>query len=74
MITESRIFNISSQSGNKNNGYKNSNIDYYLPNFVNNQENDEILAVYLSIKNAEIPASFYLINEYNNIISINNIP
>jgi len=73
MITESRIFNISSQSGNKNNGYKNSNIDYYLPNFVNNQEDDEILAVYLSIKNAEIPASFYLINEYNNIISINNV-
>ena len=25
---------------------------------------------YLSIKNAEIPASFDLINEYNNIISI----
>jgi len=73
MITESRIFNISSQSGNKNNGYKNSNIDYYLPNFVINQEDDEILAVYLSIKNAEIPASFYLINEYNNIISINNV-
>jgi hypothetical protein len=73
MITESRIFNISSQSGNKNNGYKNSNIDYYLPNFVNNQADDEILAVYLSIKNAEIPASFYLINEYNNIISINNV-
>jgi hypothetical protein len=73
MITESRIFNISSQSGNKNNGYKNSNIDYYLPNFVSNQADDEILAVYLSIKNAEIPASFYLINEYNNIISINNV-
>jgi hypothetical protein len=73
MITESRIFNISSQSGNKNNGYKNSNIDYYLPNFVSNQADDEVLAVYLSIKNAEIPASFYLINEYNNIISINNV-
>ena len=46
MITESRIFNISSQSGNKNNGYKNSNIDYYLPNFVNNQDDDEILCAY----------------------------
>jgi len=73
MIIESRIFNISSESGNKNNGSKNSNIDYYLPNFVNNCEDDEIIAVYLSIKNAEIPASFYLINEYNNIISINNV-
>jgi hypothetical protein len=37
MITESRIFNINSQSGTKNNGSKNTNIDYYLPNFVNNQ-------------------------------------
>jgi len=73
MITESRIFNINSQSGTKNNGSKNTNIDYYLPNFVNNQNDDEILCAYLSIKNAEIPASFYLINEYNNALSINNI-
>ena len=73
MITESRIFNINSQSGTKNNGSKNTNIDYFLPNFVNNQNDDEILCAYLSIKNAEIPASFYLINEYNNALSINNI-
>ena len=73
MITESRIFNINSQSGTKNNGSKNTNIDYFLPNFVNNQDDDEILCAYLSIKNAEIPASFYLINEYNNALSINNI-
>ena len=73
MITESRIFNISSQSGTKNNGSKNSNIDYYLPNFVSNTQDDDIIAVYLSIKNAEIPMSFYLVNEYNNIISINNV-
>ena len=73
MISESRIFNISSQSGTKNNGSKNSNIDYYLPNFVSNQQDDDIVAVYLSIKNAEIPLSFYLVNEYNNIISINNV-
>jgi hypothetical protein len=73
MITESRIFNINSQSGTKNNGSKNTNIDYYLPNFVNNQNDDEILCAYLSIKNAEIPVSFYLINEYNNALSINNI-
>ena len=73
MITESRIFNINSQSGTKNNGSKNTNIDYFLPNFVNNQNDDEILCAYLSIKNAEIPVSFYLINEYNNALSINNI-
>ena len=73
MIQETRIFNISSRDGVKKNGTSNSIIDYYLPNFVNNQDDDEILCAYLSIKNAEFPASFYLINDNNNTISINNV-
>ena len=73
MIQESRIFNISSRDGVKKNGTLNSIIDYYLPNFVSNQDDDEILYAYLSIKSAEFPASLYLINDYNNTISINNV-
>ena len=72
MITESRLFNIGSQSGTKNNGSKLSNLNYFIPNFVSNSDDDNIITVYLSVKNAEFPSSFYLINEYNNVISINN--
>jgi len=72
MITESKLFNISSQSGSRNNGSKLSNLDYFIPNFVNNTDDDNIVCAYLSVKNAEFPSSFYLINEYNNAISINN--
>ena len=72
MITESKLFNIGSQSGIRNNGSKLSNLDYFLPNFVNNTDDDNIVCVYLSVKNAEFPSSFYLINEYNNVLSINN--
>lgn len=73
MLSESRIFNIGSHSGNKNNGSKNSNISYYLPSFVSNLDDDNIFCTYLSVKNAEFPHSFYNIDEYNNIISINNV-
>ena len=73
MIQETRIFNISSRDGVKKNGTSNSIIDYYLPNFVNNQDDDEVLCAYLSIKSAEFPVSFYLINDTNNSISINNV-
>ena len=73
MIQESRIFNISSRDGVKKNVTSNSIIDFYLPDFVNNQDDDEIMCAYLSIKNVEFPASFYLINDNNNTISINNV-
>jgi len=73
MLSESRIFNINSDSGNKNNGSKNSNISYFLPSFISNLDDDNIFCAYLSVKDAEFPASFYLIDEYNNVISINNI-
>ena len=49
MITESKLFNIGSQSGIKNNGIKLSNLDYFLPNFVNNTDDDNIVFVYLSV-------------------------
>ena len=72
MITESKLFNIGSQSGIRNNGSKLSNLDYFLPNFVSNTDDDNIVCVYLSVKNAEFPSSFYSINQYNNVLSINN--
>ena len=40
MLSESRIFNINSDSGNKNNGSKNSNISYFLPSFISNLDDD----------------------------------
>jgi hypothetical protein len=49
------------QSDIKNNGSKLSNLDYFLQNFVNNTDDDNIVCAYLYVKNAEFPSSFILL-------------
>ena len=70
MITESKLYNIGSQSGTKLNGTKLSYMEYFIPNFIKNDDDDNVKCIYLSIKNAEFPHSFYLINEYNNVLCL----
>ena len=70
MITESKLYNIGSQSGTKLNGTKLSYMEYFIPNFIKNDDDDNVKCIYLSMKNAEFPNSFYLINEYNNVLCL----
>lgn len=65
---ETRIFNISSRTGIKNNGSMNSNITFFIPNFITSDDNTK--NIYFSILKCEIPASFYLINDHNNTLAI----
>ena len=68
-ISESTLYNIGSQSGTQLNGSKLSNLEYFIPNFIQNDD-DNIKCIYLSIKNVEFPHSFYLVNEYNNVLCL----
>ena len=69
-ISESKLYNIGSQSGTQLNGSKLSNLEYFIPNFIQNDDDDNIKCIYLSIKNVEFPHSFYLVNEYNNVLCL----
>ena len=67
-MIETRLFHISSLSGIQHNGSKLSSMSFYLPSFI--KWEDDVKAIYFSVLKAEVPTSFYLINEYNNTISI----
>ena len=45
-------------------------MEYFIPNFIKNDDDDNVKCIYLPIKNAEFPHSFYLINEYNNALCL----
>lgn len=69
---QTRQFYLSSNSANatKNNGSYNSNIKYYIPNFI--KTNDNILYNAIKLSHAEIPYSFYIINDTNNYFRVNS--
>jgi hypothetical protein len=65
--TQSKMINISASSCDQMfNDSKNSNGIWTIPNFISHDENVE--HIYFSVEHAEIPNSFYLINENNNIL------
>ena len=66
---KSRIFNLSSATADiMYNGSMNSSGQWTIPNFINHNEN--VQHVYFSVSHAEVPNSFYLINQYNNCLAI----
>ena len=69
-ISESKLYNIGSHSGTPLNGSLLSYFEYFIPNFIANDDDDNIQCIYLSIKNVEFPHSFYLINAYNNVLCL----
>lgn len=71
-FTQIRQFYLSSNSNNatKNNGSYNSNIKYYIPNFI--KTTDNILYNAIKLSHAEIPYSFYIINDTNNYFRVNS--
>ena len=71
-ISQSKIVNISSSSAvNYNNGSMLSDVAFYIPNMIN--KDDSMEDMYISITHCEIPNSFYLINQYNNILNVNGV-
>lgn len=72
IVKQSKIFNISSKyafSCNNTDPSYLSDVTFSIPNFISNSQGIEDL--YVSVEHCEIPISFYLINEYNNIIAVN---
>jgi hypothetical protein len=69
ILEQTRIFNISSSSADLiTNGTYLSNGFWSIPNFILHDEN--VSHIYFSVLHAEVPVSFYLINEYNNILAL----
>ena len=73
LITETKQYFLTPNgvSVTKINGDYNSDIIYYVPNFISNQR--DILYYSVKISHAEIPYSFYIIDYNNNTLNINNI-
>jgi hypothetical protein len=66
---QSRILNISSLTASQMfNGSYNSNGIWTIPDLINHS--DSVEHIFFSILHAEIPNTFYLINSYNNILTI----
>lgn len=69
---QTRQFYLSSKSisANKLNGSHNSQLKFYIPNFI--KTNDNILYNSIKLSHAEIPYSFYIINDTNNYFRVNS--
>ena len=63
---DTRIINLSSLYGEKQNGSLHSIIDFEFPSLVDHQK--DVAYVEVGCVSAEIPVSFYTINEYNDTI------
>ena len=63
---DTRIINLSSLHGDKQNGSLHSIIDYEFPSLVDHKK--DVAYVEVGVVSAEIPVSFYTINEYNDTI------
>lgn len=67
-IKDTKHYYLSPSGGEKNNSYFNSNITFALSGII--KDDPTILYNTLSIVHCEIPYSFYVINEYNNILGL----
>lgn len=68
IVDSQKIFLTPLGASLKRNGFFNSNLEFNLPNLYSGS--DEILYTTIKCLHAEIPCSFYVINEYNNLLSI----
>jgi len=69
LITDTKQINLSSSTTDaRRNGILNSNLSFNIPNLLRKDKN--IIYNTIKITHAEIPYSFYIINEYNNILSL----
>jgi hypothetical protein len=66
--TETMLINLNATNATQNNGTFLSNVYFNFQNVI--QDVDNLLEVEISVANAQIPFSFYNINVYNNVLSI----
>lgn len=68
IIKNTKHYYLNSNGGDIKNSYFKSDIIFNIPNLIKDEKN--ILYHTVSIVHAEIPYSFFIINEYNNLISL----
>jgi hypothetical protein len=68
IIDSHKFFLTPSGATIKQNGYFNSNLEFNIPNLY--QSSNKVLYSTISCIHAEIPYSFYVVNEYNNLLSL----
>lgn len=71
MITDNIIISLNSHYGTKNNGTYLSNVYFPFKGILS--DNPNIKKKYLTLLNAQIPVSFYIINEYNHRLTLKDI-
>ncbi len=67
-LQDTRQYYLNSIGGSLKNGYLKSDIEFTTPNIIKDDKN--ILYNKVSIVKAQIPYSFYIINEYNNLLAL----
>lgn len=68
IIDSHKFFLTPSGASLKRNSFFNSNLEFSIPNFY--QSSNKVLYSTISCIHAEIPYSFYVVNEYNNLLSL----
>ncbi len=68
IIKDTKHYYLNSNGGDVKNSYLKSDIIFNIPNLIKDEKN--ILYNTVSIVHCEIPYSFYIINEYNNLLSL----
>lgn len=71
MITDNIIISLNSHYGTKNNGSLLSNLFFPFKGILT--DNPKITKKYLTLLNAQIPVSFYIINENNNRLTLKDV-
>lgn len=66
-----RLFNISSNTGDIINSPQNSSGLWSIPNFI--QRDEDVTRIECRVIHAEVPVSFYIINKNNNRLHFNNV-
>ena len=64
---DNRIITLNSQDGDKLNGTYLSNIQFNFSGLLKDEKN--LIRSYITVLNAQIPVSFYIIDETNNILN-----
>jgi hypothetical protein len=74
VYVDNRIITLNSQDGDKQNGTYLSNINFYFSGLLKDDPN--LIRAYVTVLNAQIPVSFYIIDETNNILyyTENSVP
>ena len=68
IIKDTKHYYLNSNGGDVKNNNLKSDIIFNIPNLIKDEKN--ILYNTVSIVHCEIPYSFYIINEYNNLLSL----